>query len=197
VNPIIVAAAKFEVDPLVSALQEKGQTPETRLVGIGAINAAKKARAIGDSVRGRNVIFVGTCGTFSAFSKVTLVRADQVLWSPTCERMGFSYTVKDTAPPITLPEPPTWARGLPGRKVLCSPGISLVGKLPDGMAADTAVENLELYSCIGEIASSAASLAVVLAVTNAIGADSHAQWRHNFTLAAGLTAEFVGSRLCS
>jgi hypothetical protein len=195
VNPIIVAAAKFEADPLVSALQEKGHTPETRLVGVGAINAAKKARAIGDSVRGRNVIFVGTCGSFSGFSKVTLVRANEVLWSPTSERMGFSYTVKDSAPPIALPEAPAWARSLPTRRVLCSPGISLVSKLPDGIAPDAAVENLELYSCIGELAASAASLAVILAVTNAVGPDSHAQWRQHFTLAAGLTAEFVGARL--
>jgi hypothetical protein len=195
VNPVIVAAAKFEADPLTSVLQEKGHTPETRLTGVGAINAAKKARAIGESVRGRNVIFVGTCGTFGAFGKVTLVRAHDVLWSPTCERMGFSYTVRDSAPPIALPEAPAWARGLPARRVLCSPGISLVGKLPDGVSADTAVENLELYSCIGEIAANAATLVVVLAVTNAVGPDSHAQWRQHFTGAAGLTAEYVGTRL--
>jgi hypothetical protein len=195
VNLVIVAAAKFEADPLTSALEEKGHAPEARLTGIGAINAAKKARAIGDAVRGRHVIFVGTCGTFGSFQRVSLVRASDVAWSPTCERMGVSYTVKDSAPPIALPEPPAWAKTLPARKVLCSPGISLVSKLPDGTAADTSVENLELYSCIGEIAANAASLAVILAITNAVGADSHAQWRQHFAAAAGLTAEFVASKL--
>ena len=73
----------------------------------------------------------------------------------------------------------------------------LVTKLPDGLQPEGHVENLELYSCIGEIAAQAASLAVVLAVTNAIGPDAHLQWRQNFAGAAGMTAEFVSSRLCA
>ena len=194
-NPILVAAAKFELDPLANALQERGHAPELRLTGIGALNAAKKAKAIGDSCRGRDVIFVGTCGTFGAYAKVHLVRASEVLWIPTCERMGFSYTVKDTAPPIALPEPPLFCRSLPVRRVVCSPGISLVSKLPDGLPADAMVENLELYACAGEIAASAQSVSVILAVTNSIGADAHSQWRQHFTEAAGMTAEFIASRL--
>lgn len=194
-NPVLIAAAKFELDPLANALQARGHTPETRLVGIGALNAAKKARQIGDACRGRNVIFVGTCGAFAPLTKVHLVRATEVLWSPTGDRLGFSYTVKDTSPPLLLPEPPTFVKGLPARRVLGSPGISLVSKLPDGIAADTVVENLELYACISEIAAQAASLAVVLAVTNAVGPDSHSQWRQNFAAAAGLTAEFIAPRL--
>ena len=70
-----------------------------------------------------------------------------------------------------------------------------MSKLPDGFAADTAVENLELYACIGEIAQAAQSVAVILAVTNAVGADSHSQWRQNFASAAGMTAEFISSRI--
>jgi hypothetical protein len=194
-NPVLVAAAKFELDPLVNALQERGHTPEARLTGIGALNAAKKALRLADACRGRDVIFVGTCGSFTPFTKVYLVRATGVHWSPTCERMGLSYTVKDSAPEIALPEPPTFCRSLPPRRVVCSPGISLVGKPPEGIAADTVVENLELYACVGEILAAAASLAVILAVTNAVGPDSHAQWRQNYAGAAGLTAEFIGARL--
>jgi hypothetical protein len=194
-NPVIVAAAKFELDPLVHALEQRGHGPEPRLVGIGALNAAKKARGVADACRGRHVIFIGTCGAFVPFTKVMLIRATEVLWSPTGERMGLSYTIKDTAPPISLPEAPAWARGLPPRRVLCSPTISLVSKLPEGLAPEQAVENVELYSCISEIAASCASVAVLLAVTNQVGEDSHTQWRQNFTLAAGQTAEFVVGRL--
>lgn len=190
-NPILIAAAKFELDPLSGALQERGHTPEVKLVGIGAINAAKKAKLLGEACRGRHVIFVGTCGSFAPFTRPYLVRAQDVLWSPTSDRVAMSYTVKDSAPPIALPEPPPLARSLPARKVLCSPSVSLVSRLPDGLSADSAVENLELYSCIGEIAAGAASLAVILAVTNAVGADSHSQWRQHFAAAAGLTAEFI------
>ena len=194
-NPLLIAAAKFELDPLASSLQQHGHAPETRITGVGALNAAKKARALAELCRGRDVVFVGTCGTFGTFTKVHLVRATDVLWLPTCERLGFSYTVKDSAPPITLPEPPAFARSLPPRRVICSPSISLVAKLPDGQQGEGLVENLELYSCIGEIAAQAASVAVILAVTNAIGPDAHLQWRQNFAGAAGMTAEFVSSRL--
>lgn len=194
-NPILIAAAKFELDPLANSLQQHGHTPESKLTGVGALNAAKKARALGDACRGRDVIFVGTCGTFGAFQKVHLIRAQDVLWVPTCERLGFSYTVKDSAPLIPLPEPPAYCKTLPARRVVCSPGISLVGKLPEGLTADATVENLELYSCIGEIAAQASSLAVVLAVTNAVGPDSHSEWRQHFAAAAGMTAEFISARL--
>lgn len=194
-NPILIAAAKFELDPLTNSLQQLGHTPECKLTGVGAINAAKKARGLGDACRGRHVIFVGTCGTFGTFQKVHLVRASDVVWSPTCERLGFSYTVKDSAPAIALPDPPAYCKSLPARRVVCSPGISLVSKVPDGCATEATVENLELYSCIAEIAAQAASVAVLLAVTNAVGPDSHSEWRQNFATAAGITAEFVSSRL--
>ena len=194
-DPIIVSAAKFELDPLANALQEKGLNPATRLVGIGPLNSAKRARQVAEYCRGRNVIFIGTCGVFGKFSKIYLVRAHEVHWLPTCERIGLSYTVKDSAPPITLPPSPLYCRQLPEKKVICSPGISLVSKLPDFLPSDQCVENLELYSCIGEIAAQAASLAVILAVTNSIGPDSHTQWRQHFAAAAGATAEFIIARL--
>ena len=192
---VIIAAAKFELDPLTNALQEKGMNPTTKLIGIGSLNAAKRARQVAEACRGRNVIFVGTCGIFGAFNRVHLIRAQEVLWLPTCERLGLSYTVKDSAPPIVLPPAPAYCQSLPEKKVICSPGISLVSKLPDHLSGDPCVENLELYSCVGEIASQAASLAVVLAVTNSVGPDSHSQWRQHFAGAAGATAEFLCARL--
>ncbi len=192
---VVIAAAKFELDPLVSALQEKGINPTTKLVGIGALNAAKRAKLVAEACRGRHVVFVGTCGTFGNFSKMHLVRASEVIWLPTCERMQLSYTVKDTAPPISLPPPPAYCSTLPERRVICSPGISLVSKLPDSFSPELCVENLELYSCVSEIISQASSLAVILAVTNAVGPDSHSQWRQHFAGAAGATAEYLCGRL--
>lgn len=196
-NPLLVAAAKFELEPLLGALQQIGHTPTMHLTGVGAISAAKKARLLGDASRGRDVIFVGTCGSFSPFTKVHLVRASEIYWSPTCERLGMSYTVKDSAPPIQLPEVATFAKELPTRKVLCSPSISLVSKLPAGFSQDQTVENLELYSCISEIAAQCSSLAVILAVTNTVGPDSHREWHQHFKVAAGKTAEFIANKLSS
>jgi hypothetical protein len=198
-DPVLVAAAKFEIDPLMNALQARGHTPEPLLIGVGALNAAKAARAVGERCRGRHTLFVGTCGAFGAAPAgqpdVYLVRGSEVLWLPTCERLGLSYTVKGTAPMIPLPGPPAFCRELPARRVICSPGISLVSKLPEGIAPEGAVENLELYAVAGEIAAQAASFAVILAVTNMVGPDSHAAWRQNFVAAAGVTAEFIGGRM--
>lgn len=194
-NPVVIAAAKFEVDPLVNGLQQRGHTPDTLLVGVGAIAAAKKSRQIAEQCRGRDVIFVGTCGSFANFSRVYLIRASEVSWSPTCERLKFSYTVKDSAPSVALPEASPFCQGLPVRRVICSPGISLVSALPEGFATETTVENLELYSCISEIVQQCQSLSVVLAVTNFVGPESHLQWKQNYALAAGMTAEYLVQKI--
>lgn len=190
-NPVIISAARFELEPLVNGLQQRGHTPDMLLTGVGAIAAAKKSRVIAEQCRGRDVIFVGTCGSFSSFSKVYLVRAQEVCWSPTCERLKLAYTIKDSMPPLSLPDPPPYLISLPPKKVLCTPGISLVGALPEGFSTENTVENLELYSCIAEIATQAQSLAVILAVTNLVGPESHLQWKQNFPIAAGMTAEYV------
>ena len=100
-------------------------------------------------------------------------------------------------PPVVLPDPPQHLINLPAKKVLCSPGISLVGALPEGFSPESTIENLELYSCISEIVSQAQSLAVILAVTNLVGPESHVQWKQNFPLAAGLTAEYVIQKIDS
>lgn len=188
---VIVAAAKFEIDPLLTAFKQIGVDVEYQLVGIGAINSAKNAKAIADSCRKKSVIFIGTCGTFASFSEIQLIRANTVHWSPACERLGLGYTVRDTAPTITLPQPPTWVCSLPVREVLCSPTISLTDKLPNSISPDISVENLELYSCIDEIATSCDQLAVILAITNQIGPDSHIQWRQHFEAAAQRASDFV------
>lgn len=194
-NPVIIAAAKFEIEPLVAELKQHGHSPEFGLVGIGAINAAKNARVTADFCRNRDVIFVGTCGSFVPFDGVKLIRATKVFWSPTGERVGLAYTVRDTAPPISLPDPPIWATQLDTRQVLCSPTISLTNHLSPNLPAEALVENLELYSCISDIAEVCATLAVILAITNQVGPDSHAQWRQYFSIAASRTAEFIAGNI--
>lgn len=192
----IVAAARFEVEPLKNVVEQLGFVPEVHLVGIGAINAAKNARAVGEACRGKNVVFVGTCGTFGEFTKPQLITGTEIHWMPTSDRMGFSYTVKDTAPAITIKNTLSALSSLPARKIMCSPSISKVATLPDGYNPQDWVENLELYSCAQEISSKAATFSVVFSVTNGIGPDAHVQWKENFANAATETAEYVKSRVC-
>lgn len=192
---ILIAAAKFEVDPLLSSLQQKGYCPETHLTGVGAINAAKEAKTLSEVCRGKHAIFVGTCGVFVAFTKVKLVRVQKIKWIPTGERTGLSYPVKDCAPPILLPPSPPWCADLPAKHAICSPSISLIRTLPEGYDPTQYVENLELYSCAHEIATAAKSFAAILAITNEIGQDAHSEWKQNFAEAAGLTAEYISHKL--
>jgi hypothetical protein len=191
----IVAAARFEVEPLKNAIEHLGFSPEVHLVGIGAINAAKNARTVAEACRGKNVVFVGTCGTFGDFSKPQLITGSEVHWLPTGDRMGFSYTVKDSAPVFTLKRPLPAVSALPQRKIICGPSVSKIAKLPDGYIPAEYVENLELYSCGQEIGAKAGWFSVVLCITNAVGPDSHIQWKENFANAATETAEFFKTRL--
>lgn len=191
----IIAAARFEIEPLKNVIEHLGFAPDVHLVGIGALNAAKNARPVAETCRGKNVVFVGTCGTFGEFQKPQLITGNEVHWLPTGDRLGFSYTVKDSAPVIALKKPWTVVAGLPQRKIICGPSVSKIATLPESFPPGECVENLELYSCAQEIAAKAASFSVVLCVTNAVGPDSHLQWKENFANAATETAEFLKTRL--
>jgi len=195
VNLTIIAAAKFEVEPLKNVLEQLGFTPEVHVVGVGALNAAKNARPIAEACRGKKVVFVGTCGTFGSFSKPFLVTGKEVHWQPTSDRLGFSYTVKDSAPMITLKKRSDLVQGLPEKSILCCPSISTIGTLPENFTADNCVENLELYSCAAEISAKAADFSVILCVTNSVGPDSHSQWKQHFLGAATETADFFKTAL--
>ncbi len=194
-NLSIIAAAKFEVEALKNVLEQLGFTPEVHVLGIGALNAAKNARPIAEACRGKNVVFVGTCGSFNHFSKPYLVTGKEVHWLPTSDRMGFSYTIKDTAPSIPLKKRCDLVQGLAEKIILCGPSISTIGTLPEQYAADQCVENLELYSCAAEVSAKAAEFSVVLCVTNTVGPDSHSQWKQHFLSAATETAEYFKNAL--
>ena len=87
-NLSIIAAAKFEVEALKNVLEQLGFTPEVHVLGIGALNAAKNARPIAEACRGKNVVFVGTCGSFNHFSKPYLVTGKEVHWLPSISTIG-------------------------------------------------------------------------------------------------------------
>lgn len=196
-NLTIIAAAKFEVEPLKNALEQLGFAPEVQIVGIGALNAAKNARGVAEACRGRTAVFVGTCGSFSEFSRPVLITGQEVYWLPTSDRLGISYSIKDSAPPIKLRKSLELTNGLPSKKIICGPSISKIGTLPDNFLSDSCVENLELYSCAAEIEAKATSFSVILCVTNLVGPDSHQQWKEHFASAATETANFFKNAISS
>jgi hypothetical protein len=187
----VFSAAPFEVQPLLAVLTEQSRDFVYSAVGIGAIAAAKREELIARQCDGRHAIFVGTCGAFDEFSAPQLVTAKEVVWLPACERAGLSYPVPGSAPAITMSEPGPFAVNLPAFVVLCAPNVSLSSMLPGSYSPSKCVENIELYSCVGQLLESALSVSVILCTTNAVGTDAHSQWKSNFNKAAELTADFV------
>ncbi len=194
---VVVAAAAFESEPIVQELRHMvGVDCDALALGIGPIHAAKSVITNRELLRDAEVLFIGTCGQFGPFETVSLIRPSRVVWLPIGERLGVAYTVAGTAPTIDYePHTPPWLACLPEKVVICAPEISLDPTLPETFDPAQTVENLELYSVLGEICEVARSTAVILAATNQIGPNAHHQWKANFHHAASTTADFVKTRI--
>jgi hypothetical protein len=191
----ICAAARFEVEPLLLRLQQQGTAHEFFECGIGSLHAARLCERLSPVLQGRDVLLVGTCGTFGSDPHLALVRARLVRWLPTCVRHELAYSVKGVEPDIALPPPLALFADLPARDVLCGPTISLSARLPSGLDPSQTVENLEAYSVASTLLPSVKSLTILLAITNLVGPDAHAQWLARRDEAARLTAVEVSQRL--
>lgn len=192
---LVVGAAEFETLPIVETLRPICPEVAPFLIGIGSLEAARRSREVAIRSKGMRVLFVGSCGTLGAFSTPELLIASSVTWMPTCERMGLGYSVPRSSP-IALPDPPLWVKGLRSCHVLCSPTVSTQKTaneaLPmDAQDAGSYVENLELYSIVGDLLPLVGSLTVLLATTNAVGANAHADWRRHAEGAVALMQRYL------
>ncbi len=189
---IIVSAAAFESAPLCAALAAR-ESVATVVCGVGVIAAATAGQRVRSLCRGREVLFIGTCGTFGAFEQIALCRAQTLHWSPTCARVGLSYAV-DKTPPLAL-DPRSRYDDLPVAEVFCAPNVSLINNLPAAAPAGMLyVENVEAYAFLAALHTAARVVDVLLAVTNAVGRDAARQWRQHHSAAAELTAAYVKRR---
>lgn len=189
---VIVSAAEFETKPLRTALTQQANV-DWLACGVGALAAATAGQRLHIPCRGREVLFIGTCGTFNKFKQVELCRIKTLHWSPTCERVGLSYAVDET-PPLPLNSSGCYD-DLPAAEVFCAPNISLTNALPAAAQAGMlCVENVEAYACLSLLTKTARSIDVLLAITNAVGKDAHPQWQRYHIQAAELTATYVMQR---
>ena len=186
----IVSAAWYEADATVSALKAASIHHVQCELGVGSIKAAKNAAAVAEKCRGKNVIFIGTCGIFAEFSSVKIVRGSTVEWLPACVRNGFAYSVPSEQGPFNLPLPLQTFVDLQPVNVICSSSISL-SPVPTPARPILCVENLELFSCYEELSTSGNSLTVLLGITNRIGPNAHPQWTANHKIAADQCANLI------
>ena len=177
-NLIIIAAVDFEFSPL------KKLFPDAIFFefGIGALAAAARISAAKSKFENKDILYIGTAGTFSKFENVEVVRASTVAWLPTCQRQNLSYSVEKN-PLLTLNSHSQFASISP-RNVVCAPNVSLVDNLPAELTPKNTIENIELYSVASHLLPIAKSFTAVLGITNAVGKNSHEQWKANFKTAA-------------
>lgn len=200
---IVLAAVRFEAEPLLQVLNTKRLDFEFHEIGIGAIKAARSAARLQQVCEGKEVIYVGTGGSFGKFSEPLLVKAGRVLWLPPCLREGISWAIEGIDKPYDLPKSPVWAQELPERTIICSPTISKTVEMTSNIVAEyelgrpeKLVENLELYSCAEAICSVAKSFVAILGITNAVGPEGRTQWRNNFKAVADMTAAYISDVIC-
>lgn len=204
-STLIVSAAKFEVEPLLERLETTENQIQYVEAQVGSIKSARSSGMLFEKAKGKDVIFIGSCGVFGEFIEPTLVRAKKTVWLPTCERVNIAYSINGVDEPFTLPKPPTWTKDIEEATVICASTISKTSEISDESAIraginkekDLLVENLELYSVAEVLASSAKSFVSIFAITNAVGSNSHKQWKVNFKKAATLTSDYIINKLFS
>jgi len=200
----IISAAKFEVLPLLSLLERVGCSFEYVSFGVGSIESAKNSRSLARRCEGRDVLYIGTCGTFSGWVSPQLIYARKLFWLPPCVRVGIAWSIEELKSGISLPSPPVWLEVLPQKTVLCSSSIAkspfVSPELMESfslISMDCLVENLELYSCAVDVLKYAKSFIAILGVTNGIGLQGRLEWRSNFQEVAEMTADFIEFHLAS
>lgn len=205
---LIVAAVEFEVRPLMETLAKLGIKTEFAATGIGCLNAARSSDRLQQLAHDKDVLYVGTAGSFAEFTGPKLVRAERVEWLPPCVRHDKAWAIEGLDPPIELPPGASWAQSLPSATVLCSPTIAKSPELGSWRSEASRqqalaskdqhpelIENLELYSCAEALSQSSRSFTAIFGITNAVGPDGRKQWREHFKGLAEMTAGFVGEAM--
>ncbi len=190
---VVISAADFEVSALKALCGNKFRYLSC---GIGSLQAAKREAGLVELCEGKDVIFVGSCGSFGPFTGIELVTVRKVHWLPPCERMGKAWSIENLSPPFEIQEAEI-SKSLPKKVLLASSTISKSAEIQDEMRSlyelpddGELVENLELYSLSG-LVGLARSFTVVLAVTNQVGPRGREQWSEHFIAASKITAEFI------
>lgn len=187
----VIAAADFEYRPLLAHTKKLGIPVDFFSFGIGALDAAANARQLATALAGKDVIYLGTCGTFAGFKEVELVTSHEVRWSCLGERLGKAYKIQHTMPAVAIKNQLTWSEPLASKITLSAASISLDATLNPKDHSGDFVENVELYSIATYLNAGVASLTPILGLTNAIGLEAHEQWKKNYEAAADLAARFV------
>lgn len=190
---LVVAAARFEAEQSLAVLKTFDPSVEFFELGVGPLPAAKSEARLFERCRGKDVIYIGSCGSFYPFETLHLTTVDEVHWMPPCMRTGIaSYPEQFWQKPYKCPEA---ILPLLKKSVLTTPSISLVDHFAPNIVSKlppihSLTENMELYTVMDALLQ-ARSLHTILGVTNQVGPEGSKQWEKNFREIAKMTAEFL------
>lgn len=187
---LFVSAAPFEGGGLF--LSESGI--DYLPLGVGVFESTQNNALNRSRFVGKDIVFVGTAGTFADFTEPSLYLAEEVCWKPLCERLESSYQV-----PVMSSIPLKYARVFDAcskASVVCAPNITQVEHDYSGEdSTKQYLENIELYSCALAAKDLCNSFSALLVSTNKVGPRSHEQWKANHKVAANLVERYLKSTL--
>jgi nucleoside phosphorylase len=143
-------------------------------VGIGLCDALLGTSALIQSQRPEFLVFVGTAGALpgSGLPIGGVIQVDTVRLGDAALALGLGYSPRHPEPlrANTLPD-------LPAVDVVANLAITTDPDLAQRYAAASKVEHMEAYGFALACTRANVPWACVLAITNAVGPDAHAQWR--------------------
>ena len=166
---VVVSAVRYEAEPILSAI------PDCDYIecGVGIFASTVSAQKHRSLCAGKDILYVGSCGSFTEFKNIEIIKGKSSRWSPTCERNGLSYPV------ITMPDLQLTSiqelTSIPSKQIVCASNVSLVCS-----GSELQVENIEVYSFFLQIINIVRSANVILAITNQVGENAHKQWEENY-----------------
>jgi hypothetical protein len=184
----VLSAAAFETD-LIRLSKFHANVDRYIELGVGVLESMYRLGALGESLHGKDILFVGTAGILGPFSNPWLVTVESVEWLPTGDRLGHSYSVPKH-PPLSTRSIPSLVAKLPVARCFCGPSVSIDSQVVETLTVSS-IENIELYGVAQRILPCARSFSVILGVTNAVGPESHAQWKSNWKECAKMTADYL------
>ena len=182
----VLSAVKFEAEQTLRTLDDLGVVYDYIEVGIGPIHSARSSSSL--NLKGKNVLFIGSCGVFKEDLDVKLVSVSKVIWSPPSVRNGSSELIEGIEPEIRFPNLSGFSASLEAYICACSPSVTLDENLVPEQPK--AIENLELYSVAHKLLE-AKQLTILFGITNKVHSSGRAEWKENFKKIGTMTSDAI------
>ena len=195
-NLCLISAVLYEAKPTLEMLVKNHIQCDYWEIGVGPINAAKSSIALKNEMTGKNILYLGSAGSFGEFKDPYLVSVEKVSWLPTAERMGLAKNMTDLHKPVLIPR--TYHFDLPKKHALTSTSVSYNAEVKVELTQkrDELIENMEAYPIVSEFETIAESIDVIMGITNAVGPNGSNEWKKNFKKIAQMTADYLEQKLC-